>query len=131
MIFLLSQVPNATPTQIGDWLVGFAAVLAIAALAKGLLVRRPSIDAEFVTKAEHQKDMDTIKKDVDSIRGKMDRDSEKILTCMEDNKRELLIDGRRRSAALYEHIKDQNTEVFSRLLNNDKKIAALEERTHG
>lgn len=127
----LAQVPNATPTQIGEWLVSAAAVAVIFAALKVIFIRRPSIDAEFVTKADHEKDMNTIKDDIENVRTQMRTDVDKIVAKLDENKTDLMLDGRRRSQALFQHIKDQNTEIFARLLANDKKLAALEERTHG
>ncbi len=126
---LLAQVPHATSAQIGDWLISAAAVAVMAAAIKSFIVRKPSIEAEFVTKAEHQADMETIKRDINSIRGKLDRDAEKILSRLDENKSELLLDGHRRSRELYGHIKELNTEIFTRIAANERAIARLDERT--
>lgn len=129
MLFLLAQVPASSATQIGEWLIAAAAVAVIAAAIKNLLVRKPSIEAEFVTKNQHEKDMSDLQKDVESLRGKMDRDAEKILNKIDTQTADLMLDGRRRSQALYNHIKETTTEIFTRLNTNDKQIAHLEERT--
>jgi hypothetical protein len=127
----LAQIPTATGDQVLNVLLGGAALLSIALIVKQLMPKRrePPIEAEFVTKKEHQEDMNAIKKDVDSIRGKMDRDSEKILERLDENKTDLMVDGHKRSATLYAHIKDLTTDIYGRLNGNDKSIAALEERT--
>lgn len=128
---LLAQLDAASPVAIKDWLIIVGGLMGLVLLAKQLFMRNPPIEAEFVTKAQHEKDMSTFKEDVNSLRQKMTSDSEKIMAKLDEHKTDLMMDGRRRSQALFQHIKDQNTEIFSRLLNNDKKIAALEERTNG
>lgn len=128
-MYVLAQFGDAAPGAIKDWLIILGGALGLVLLVKQIFVRSPSIESEFVTKAEHQKDMDTIKKDVDSIRGKLDRDAEKILAKLEENKDELLLDGHNRSSNLYKHIKDLTGEIFTRLIDSDKQIAALNERT--
>ena len=130
MIYL-AQIPTATGEQLLDVLLGAAALAAIALIVKQLLPKRrePPIEAEFVTKKEHQEDMNEIKKDVDSIRGKLDRDAEKILVRMDENKTDLMLDGHKRSANLFQHIKELTTDIYGRLNQNDKQISALDERT--
>lgn len=44
---------------------------------------------------------------------------------------ELKLDGTRRSKTLFEHIKEENTAIYSRLNEHDRQIARLEERTKG
>lgn len=51
-MFFLSQVPTASPLQIGEWLTSAAAVAVMFAALKVLFVRKPSMDAEFATKTE-------------------------------------------------------------------------------
>lgn len=63
---LIAQIPNATPGEIGAWLVSAAAIIAIIVLvltglnqakqlrAKPIKVKRP-IDERFVTRAEHDR----------------------------------------------------------------------------
>jgi hypothetical protein len=51
-LLLFAQVPEASPKQIGDWLVCLAAVLVITKLAKDLFVRKPSVEAEFARKED-------------------------------------------------------------------------------
>ncbi len=52
MMFLLGQIPQPREGTVEQWLWACAALLSIAALAKGLFVRKPSIDAEFATKKD-------------------------------------------------------------------------------
>ena len=49
---MLAQIPTTTPAHIGEWLIALAAVLAIAALVKSFFVRKPPIEAEFVSRIE-------------------------------------------------------------------------------
>jgi uncharacterized membrane-anchored protein YhcB (DUF1043 family) len=52
MIGILAQLPDVTPSQLGSWLITGAAALAIGVLLKSLLMRKPSFESEFATKAE-------------------------------------------------------------------------------
>lgn len=130
---LIAQIPTATGNQILTVLIGGAALLAIALMVKALLPKRrePPIEAEFIAKQEHEKDMTELCRDVESLRGKVDGDVQRLMSKMDEAKTELMLDGRRRSATLFQHIKDTNTEIFNRLNQHDKQIAKLEERTHG
>lgn len=73
-LFLLAQVPPPKEGNTEQWLWSLAALLAIAALAKGLFIRKPSIDAEFATK----KDVRATDDKIDALRTDVDERFESL-----------------------------------------------------
>lgn len=61
----------------------------------------------------------------------MQTKAEEINKRLHEFRDELKLDGTRRSKTLFEHIKEENTAIYSRLNEHDRQLARLEERTKG
>ena len=63
---LLAQLPAAGADQFRDWLVSAAAVLAVGALIRQF-VRKPPLEAEFLSKKEFGEAQRKLERDLDSV----------------------------------------------------------------
>jgi hypothetical protein len=128
MIF--SQLPAATSTEIGAWLVSAAAVLYIVKLGKDTFVRKPPIEAEFTSQTEFRKHKEAcgpkidriekeflprhefvefkreIRAELIGINGQIRCTTEVIGEKLDVMKTDLMAAGERRASAMHERIND-------------------------
>jgi hypothetical protein len=130
---MLAQLTAASPNEIKAWLIVAIGLLGAAVLVKQLLPARrsPPLEAEFVSRADHAKDIERVNKDVESLRGKFDRDAEKIINKIDEAVADLKMEASLRRKTIYEKI-DQCTHELSRRMNDlDKNVSRIDERTGG
>lgn len=118
-MILLSQLPAPAPGQLESWLVSAAAAGALAVLARKLFARsKPPIDSEFVTKAEFRLFRDSVERDLNSLRHRLDSRFLMITEKMDEVKTELLAAGERRGSSIH-----------ARLNELESGLARVDERT--
>lgn len=115
---MFSQLPVPAPGAIETWLVSAAAVTAMAVMAKKLLVRKPPIEAEFVTKAEFRLFRDSVERELTGLRDRIDARFLMVTEKIDEMKSELLSAGERRGCALH-----------ARLNELESGLARVDERT--
>lgn len=127
---MLAQLHSVGGEDIKSWLLIVGGLLGIMVLAKQLFPRRsPPIEAEFVSRVDHAKDIERVSKDVESLRGKMDRDAEKIISKIDEAVQDLKLEASLRRKTIYEKI-DASTNELSRRMNElDKNVSRIDERT--
>ena len=103
---MLAQLPNPPIGAIESWLLSAAAVLSMVVLAKKLFVRRPPIEAEFVSKIEFRMFRDSVERELDGLRDKIDARFLSLGEKMEEMKGELLTAGERRGSSLHRRINE-------------------------
>ena len=69
---MFSQIPLPPAGAIESWLISAAAVVAMIALGKKLFVRKPPIEAEFVSKAEFRMFRENVERELNGLRDKID-----------------------------------------------------------
>jgi len=79
----LAQLPAPDPSQFRDWLLSAAAALSLAWLAKQF-IRKPPIEAEFLTRQEFTLFKDKLERDFDATWGKLDRSFETLSRKLEE-----------------------------------------------
>jgi len=89
-----------------SWLISAAAVVSMAALAKKLFVRKPPIEAEFVTKAEFRMLREDVERELNSLRDKIDARFVSLGEKIEEMKAELLAAGERRSSSIHRRLNE-------------------------
>src|SRR5438128_1793515 len=103
---MFSQLPTPAPGSIEAWLISAAAVIAMLALGKKLFVRKPPIEAEFVSKAEFRMFRESVEREMNGLREKIDARFLNLGEKMEEMKSELLTAGERRGGSLHRRIND-------------------------
>lgn len=104
-----AQLTPAAPEFAGQAL---AFLVAISALAVSLatLRRKPSIEAEFITKAEHKAELGEFKGEVrgalSSLRGEIQSDFRSLNQKLDERLPELNTDRERTAAAIYKDIRE-------------------------
>ena len=68
---MFSQLPTPPPGAIESWLISALAVVSMVVLAKKLFVRKPPIEAEFVSKTEFRMFRESVERER-VLRGKGD-----------------------------------------------------------
>jgi hypothetical protein len=116
----LAQLPTLPPGALETWLLCAAGVGTIAVLALKLLVRKPPIEAEFVSKSEFRLFRESVERELNGLRDRIDARFLSVIEKIEQLKTELLTDGERRSGALQQ-----------RLNQLEAGVARLDERTRG
>jgi len=104
--FMFSQIPLPPAGAIESWLLSAAAVIAMIALGKKLFVRKPPIEAEFVSKAEFRLFRENVERDINSLRDKIDARFLSLGEKMEEMKSELLTAGERRAGSIHRRINE-------------------------
>jgi hypothetical protein len=118
MSTFVSQLPPLSPGQLETWLLCAVAVAGAVALSMKLFVRRPSLEAEFVTKEEFRSFRASVEQDLNGLRDRIDSRHVAVIQSLEQVKGALLADGERRAAAL--HV---------RLNEMEAGLARVDERT--
>jgi hypothetical protein len=103
---MLAQLPTPPIGAVESWLLSAAAVLSMVVLAKKLFVRRPPIEAEFVSKVEFRLFRDSVENDLDGLRDKIDARFLSLGEKIEEMKSELLTAGERRGSSLHRRINE-------------------------
>jgi hypothetical protein len=123
---ILAQIPQPKAGQMEEWLLAMAALAAIALLLKNLFVRKPPIEAEFVSRAEckqhhaeMEQDMDDIRKELRALREFMAQKIEGIRVDME-------ISNERRASVLHTRINDLATSL-ARVDERTRDLADLKD----
>ena len=100
------QIPSPPTGAIESWLISAAAVIAMLALGKKLFVRKPPIEAEFVSKAEFRLFRESVERELNGLRDKIDARFVGLGEKIEEMKSELLTAGERRAGSLHRRIND-------------------------
>ena len=102
----LSQLPIPPAGSIESWLISAAAVVSIALLAKKLFVRKPPIEAEFVTKTEFRTFRQDVERELNGLRDKIDARFLGLGEKIEEMKAELLGAGERRASSIHRRLNE-------------------------
>ncbi len=108
---LFSQISDATPHALGDWLVSLAAVMAVVLLALKIIDhfrRKPAIESEFATKLELGRLTDS----VDERFEKIEEHIEDIGTELRQAHNDLLRRGEERAEKIHERINHLSQELI-------------------
>ncbi len=97
---MFAQLPSPPLGAIESWLLSAAAVLSMVVLAKKLFVRRPPIEAEFVSKIEFRMFRESVERELDGLRDKIDARFLSLGEKIEEMKGELLTAGESMSSRL-------------------------------
>ncbi len=100
------QLPTPPAGSIESWLISAAAVIAMIALGKKLFVRKPPIEAEFVSKAEFRLFRESVERELNGLRDKIDARFLTLGEKIEEMKGELLTAGERRGSSLHRRINE-------------------------
>ena|SRR2546423_2830418 len=103
---MFGQIPNPAPGAIESWLVSAAAVVSLVLLGKKLFIRKPPIEAEFVTKSEFRMFRETVERDMNGLRDKIDARFLSLGEKIEELKGELLSAGERRGNSIHRRINE-------------------------
>jgi hypothetical protein len=103
---MFSQIPLPPSGAIESWLVSAAAVVAMIALGKKLFLRKPPIEAEFVSKAEFRIFRENVARELNGLRDKIDARFLSLGEKMEEMKSELLTAGERRGSSIHRRINE-------------------------
>src|SRR5882762_8406660 len=117
---MLSQIPTPPAGAIETWLLCAAAVTSLVVLAMKLFVRKPPIEAEFVSKAEFRTFRESVERELNGLRDKIDARFLTLGEKIEDMKTELLIAGERRGGSIHRRINEL-----------ESGLARVDERTKG
>jgi hypothetical protein len=81
-------------------------VFSIALLGKKLLIRKPPIEVEFVTKDEFRLFRDSVERELNSLRDRLDARFMRLGEKLEDLRADLLNAGERRGNSLHQRINE-------------------------
>jgi len=102
----LMQIPTPPSGAIESWLVSAMAVVAMVLMARKLFVRKPPIEAEFVTKNEFGAFRESVEREMDGLRDKIDARFLSLGEKIEEMKGELLSAGERRGSSIHRRINE-------------------------
>src|SRR5262245_12043468 len=100
------QIPTPPAGAIESWLISAMAVVAMVVLVKNLLVRKPPIEAEFVTKSEFRVFRESVERELNGLRDKIDACFLSLGEKIEEMKGELLVAGERRGSSIHRRINE-------------------------
>ena len=103
---MFSQIPTPPTGAIETWLLCAAAVVSLVVLAMKLFVRKPPIEAEFVSKAEFRMFRESVERELNGLRDKIDARFLILTEKMEEMKSELLMAGERRGSSIHRRINE-------------------------
>jgi hypothetical protein len=95
------QIPTPPSGAIESWLISAAAVGSLILLGMKLFVRKPPIEAEFVSKAEFRAFRDGVEREIGGLRDKIDARFLNLGEKIDEMKSELLIAGERRDVSIH------------------------------
>jgi hypothetical protein len=105
-VTFLSQIPIPAPGAFESWLLAGASVMAMLVLGKKLFVRKPPIESEFVTKGEFRLFRESVERELDGLRDKIDARFVSLGEKLEEFKSELLSAGERRGGSIHRRINE-------------------------
>jgi len=117
---MFAQLPTPPAGAIETWLLCAAAVVSLIVLAMKLFVRKPPIEAEFVSKAEFRTFRESVERELNGLRDKIDARFLVLTEKMDEMKTELLVAGERRSGSIHRRINEL-----------ESGLARVDERTKG
>src|SRR6266446_2441742 len=103
---MFAQIPTPPPGAIESWLISALAVVSMVVLAKKLFVRKPPIEAEFVSKTEFRMFRESVEREINGLRDKIDARFVSLGEKIEEMKGELLAAGERRAGSLHRRINE-------------------------
>jgi hypothetical protein len=103
---MFSQIPTPPSGSIESWLISAAAVGSLILLGMKLFVRKPPIEAEFVTKAEFRAVRESVEREISGLRDKIDARFLNLGEKIDEMKSELLIAGERRDVSIHRRINE-------------------------
>jgi chromosome segregation ATPase len=115
---MLAQIPTPAHGAIESWLITAAAIASLVLLGKKLFIRKPPLEAEFVSKAEFRAFRENVQHELDGLRDKIDARFLNLTEKIEEMKGELLAAGERRGNSIHRRISDL-----------ESGVARLDERT--
>jgi hypothetical protein len=98
---MFAQIPTPPTGSIESWLISAAAVGSLILLGMKLFVRKPPIEAEFVSKVEFRAFRDGVEREVSGLRDKIDARFLNLGEKIDEMKSELLIAGERRDVSIH------------------------------
>ena len=103
---MFSQIPTPPTGAIESWLICAAAVVSLIVLAMKLFVRKPPIEAEFVSKTEFRMFRESVERELNGLRDKIDARFLILTEKIEEMKSELLVAGERRGSSIHRRINE-------------------------
>jgi hypothetical protein len=103
---MFCQLPTPPTGSIESWLISAAAVGSLILLGMKLFVRKPPIEAEFVSKTEFRAFRDGVEREISSLRDKIDARFLNLGEKIDEMKSELLIAGERRDVSIHLRINE-------------------------
>ena len=98
---MFGQIPTPPTGAIESWLISAAAVGSLILLGMKLFVRKPPIEAEFVSKAEFRAFRDGVEREINGLRDKIDARVLNLGEKIDEMKSELLLAGERRDVSIH------------------------------
>lgn len=118
MTLLADALSTPTAVQIGMTLLSLASIMAFIKLGRDLLVRKPSIEMDFVMKSEFNEFKGAVERRVGRLEEKMDTAFLRLGDKLDDMQAEIMTAGERRGHSIHERINGL-----------ESKVARLDERT--
>ena len=103
---MFAQIPTPQPGSIESWLFAAAAIASLVVLGKKLFLRRPPLEVEFVSKAEFRIFRETVERDLNALRDRIDARFLTLTEKMDEIKTELLSAGQRGAGSIHRRISD-------------------------
>jgi hypothetical protein len=100
------QLPTLPSGAIETWLLCAAAIASLIVLAIKLFIRKPPIEAEFVSKAEFRAVRESVERELNGLRDKIDARFANLGEKMDEMKSELLTAGERRGGSIHRRINE-------------------------
>lgn len=113
-VLLANVAPQATRTEVETVLYGLVALGGMALIYIKIFVRKPPLEAQFVSQTEFREFKNDVKEEFHAI----NTNAGKIIEKIEESKTEMLNAGERRAAKIHERINEL-----------DRAVAAVNERT--
>lgn len=111
---MLADIANASDAHLGAWIRDASIALGVVALVIKLFVRKPAIEAEFVSKSEFLMVTNELKEHITDVRRRMDNEIRYITERLDDMKAEIMASGEHRSIKIHERL-DTMTAMIARL----------------
>ncbi len=103
---MIAQFPSLAPGEIERWLLSALAVGTVVVVGLKLFVRKPPLEAEFVTKEEFRAFRTAVEHDLGGLRDRIDSRHLAVIESLEQMKASLLSEGERRAASLHRRLND-------------------------
>lgn len=115
-----AQLPALPPGSIESWLLPAAAVATIVVLGIKLFVRKPPLEAEFVTKEEFRLFRTPVERELTGLRDRIDSRHLQVLEALDKLRADLVQEGERRAGGIHKRLNDV-----------ESGLARVDERTRG